>query len=140
KVGSYVPRVEGKDVRTVETFEVYGPMALAGIKGLNATTEDRTIRLVLQRGMDRSRVNAEVNPAASTFASIRHGAYRLLLTRWQDVLREVAAASIPNWLNARPRELWKPLLILATVADLESGLGIRADLLALASEHVENQD
>lgn len=141
KAGGAVHRVEGRDTRTVEPFAVYASMALAGIKGLNATTEDRCLRVTLQRGIDPARVNAEVDPGAPAFASIRAGAYRLLLSRWREVQARAATILFPDWLNARPRELWKPLLVLASIADEESnGLGIEHDLLALAREHIEDRD
>ncbi|HAM58046.1 MAG TPA: hypothetical protein DCQ64_22585, partial [Candidatus Rokubacteria bacterium] len=81
KRGATVPRVEGDRPRRVEFFDVFTPIALAGIRGLHATTEDRCLPLVMQRGSDRARVNAEVNPEAPALARIRDGCYRLLLTR-----------------------------------------------------------
>ena len=110
-----MPRVEGDRARRVEFFDVFTPMALAGIRGLHATTEDRCLPLVMQRGTDRARVNAEVNPEAPALARIRDGCYRLLLTR----SAALAAVPLPAWLNARARELWRPLLALAHVADQE---------------------
>jgi hypothetical protein len=48
---------------------------------------------------------------------------------------------LPEWLNARARELWRPLLALAAAADAEvEGFDLTTDLLALAREHVEDRD
>lgn len=140
KAGGTVPRCEGERVKHVELFEVYSPMALAAIRPLPAVTEDRAIPLVLQRGADRRRINAELNPVASEFARIRAGCYRLLLTRWREVGEAYKTLELPPWLNARARELWKSLLAIAAVADRENGLQLTPDLLALARRHVEDRE
>jgi hypothetical protein len=141
KRGATVPRVEGDRTRQVQFFSVYTPVALAGIRALNATTEDRCIPLVMQRGLDPLRINAEVSPTAPSLARIRDGCYRLLLARSDEVHAALGDVPLPAWLSARPRELWRPLLALAYVADQEDGaFGVAADLLALAREHVEDRE
>jgi hypothetical protein len=141
KLGGAVPRVEGKDERRIESFSVFAPLALAAIKAPNATTEDRCIPLVMQRGTDRARINSEVDSRAETFGALRAGCYRLFLTRWRDVLTAYETAPLPDWLNSRTRELWHPLLAIAAAADTElDGLDLTSDLLALAQEHVEDRD
>jgi hypothetical protein len=140
KAGATVPRVEGDKARRVELFSVYSPMALAGIRGLNSITESRCIPLVLTRGTDRDRVNREVDLEAPLYRAIRDLAHRLLLLRWRDVATAYQKAELPTWLNARARELWKPLLAVAAVADSENGLKVTADLLALARDHVRDRD
>lgn len=139
KAGATVPRCEGKEQKRVEAFQVYAPLGLAAIRSVNGTTEDRCIPLVLTRGLDPAHINAEVDPADDTFTTIRSGCYRLLLTRWRAV-REAAALTPPDWLVARARELWKPLLAIAAVADQESGLEITRDLLRLARDHVADRE
>lgn len=140
KAGATVPRCEGKEQKRVESFQVYAPLALAAIRSVNGTTEDRCIPLVLTRGLDPAHINAEVDPADDTFTTIRSGCYRLLLTRWPAVQEAVAALTPPDWLVARARELWKPLLAIAAVADQESGLEITRDLLRLARDHVADRE
>ncbi len=130
--GGAVDRVEGQEERRVVSFEVYAPMALAGIRGLNATTEERAISLVMQRGTDPSRLNADVNPADPEWARIRAGCYCLALTRFQVVRGAYEGLGCPEWLVGRERELWRPLLAIAELADQEEGLEIREDLLKLA--------
>ena len=140
KVGGSVPRCEGEKKKQVESFRVYAPIALAAIRGVNATTEDRCIPLVLQRGTNPARINAEVDPADEIFAQIRAGCYRLLLMNWKKVQDTYRNITLPPWLNGRARELWKPILTIAEVADCENGLAIKPDLLALAREHVADRD
>jgi hypothetical protein len=140
KAGGSVPRCEGDKVRRVELYQVFSPLALAAIKSVNAVTEDRCIPVVMQRGLDRAVLNREVDLAAAEYRQIRSGCHRLLLTRWRDVQDEYVRISLPEWLNARARELWKPLLTIAALADRGNGLKATTDLLALAKEHVENRD
>lgn len=140
KFGGSVPRCEGERTKRVELFDVYAPLALAAIRHVNAVTEDRCIPLVLQRGTDRRRLNAEADPTVPVFAQIRSGCYRLLLTRWAEVRETYRTVILPEWLNARARELWRPLLAVASVADRENGLLLTPDLLALAREHVQDRD
>jgi len=140
KAGGSVPRCEGEKTKRVELFEVYSPMALAAIKNLNAVTEDRCIPLVLQRGAAREKLNREVELSAPIFGRIRSGCYRLLLTRWRAVREAYQTVPLPTWLNGRARELWRPLLAVAAVADAENGLQLGPDLQALAREHVQDRD
>lgn len=131
KAGGRVPRCEG-DSHTIKSWAVYCPVALAGIASLNRVTEDRAITLVLSRGSDKAKLNAEVDPEDIRFAEIRDLGYRLALTRWQDIADTVRTPELPDWLVARERELWKPLLAVAHLADQEAGLGLVADLLDMA--------
>lgn len=139
KAGGVVPRVEGKEQKRVECFEVYSPLALAAIRSLNPTTEDRCLSLVLQRGGDPRRINTEVDLHDQAFAAIRAGCYRLLLTKWSTLRDASEGMDLPRWLNGRARELWKPLITLAMVADQEDGLALTPDLLALARDHVADR-
>ena len=139
KAGGAVPRCEGERTKRVELFEVYAPAALAAIRSLNTVTEDRAIPVTMQRGSDSSKLNVEVNPADPLYARIRSGSYRLLLERWRTVQSAYESTALPSWLNGRARELWRPLLAVAAVVDVENGLALTADLHALAREHVEDR-
>jgi hypothetical protein len=131
KRGAYVDRCEGEDHR-VRSFAVYCPMALAGIKGVNATTEDRSIAVVMTRGADPARLNQEVDLEDSIWGMIRGSCYRLALTRWREVREIQKLVTLPAWLQARERELWGPLLAVGALADREENLGASEDLLQLA--------
>lgn len=134
KAGGRVDRCEG-DEHTLRSYAVFTPIALAGITGLNRVTQDRAITLVLTRGRDPSRLNADVDPGDSRFAEIRDLCYRLTLLRWREVRAACEALDLPGWLVARERELWRPLLVVATLAEREAGdLNLVADLLTLARE------
>lgn len=119
KAGGWAPRCD-KETLCVGTFDVYGPLALGRIKGLNVVTESRAISLVMQRGTDRAKMNAEVYPDSDDFRAIRCQVYRLALERFRDVATTAATLADPPWMVGRERELWRPLLILAHLADSES--------------------
>jgi len=139
KAGGTVARCEGEKKKRVESFNVYAPLALAAIKTVNATTEDRCIPLTLQRGSDRARINAEIDLRAPIFGQIRSGCYGLLLIHWREVEDAYRQVDFPDWLNGRARELWRPLFALGSLADQENGLALTPDLLALAKEHVDSR-
>jgi len=138
KAGGRVDRCEGDD-RLVKSYSVYCPVALAGITGLNRVTEDRAITLVLSRGTDARRLNAEVNPTDARFAEISDVCFRLALLRHREVLDSARAFTLPEWLVGRKRELWLPLLAVAHLADQEGDLGLVGDLLSLAEQQGEER-
>lgn len=140
KVGGTVPRCEGERTKLVQLFNVYAPLGLAAIRTVNSVTENRCIPLVLQRGVDPAKLNREVDPSAPVFARIRAGGYRLLLTRWREVGESYQTVALPSWLNSRARELWKPLLAVAALADRDNGFSVTPDLLTLARAHVKDRE
>jgi hypothetical protein len=139
KAGGRVPRCEGDKTITIKSWSVFCPLAFGGIKGLNRTTEDRAITLPLVRGKDPGKINAEVDPTDPHFAAIRDLGYRLALLRWQEVATTARTLPLPGWLMARERELWKPLFVVAHLADREGNLGLVDDLLRMAREQGEER-
>ncbi len=119
KRGGQVPRCD-KETLQVGTFDVYGPLVLGSIKGLKDVTESRAISFVMQRGSDRAKLNAEVAPDSDEFQAIRCQLHRLALERFRDVAATRMALSDPPWLVGRERELWRPLLCPAHLADTDS--------------------
>ncbi len=138
KAGGRVDRCEGDD-HQVRSYAVYCPVALAGITGLNRVTEDRAITMVLTKGMDPLRLNADVNPDDPRFAQLRDVCFRLALLRRREVAEAYKEYRLPEWLLGRERELWLPLLAVASLADREAELGALEDLLALAKEQGEER-
>jgi hypothetical protein len=96
-------------------FNVFTPVALAGIGSLADTIEDRAIKLPMQRqgpGARKTRLRMrEVRP------SIEESKRRAI--RWStDNAGAIAAArpALPEWLDDRACELWEPLLAVADAA------------------------
>jgi len=139
KQGGTVARVEGEE-RQVVSYPVYAPMSLAGIKGLNAVTEDRAIVVVMQRSRDAQRLNAQVLPDDPDWGQLRAWGYRLALTRFQEVRRAYEVVQLPAWLVGRERELWAALFAIGELVDQEGQLGLCDDLRVLARSQAEERD
>ncbi|MGH7533987.1 MAG: hypothetical protein ACREMG_00230, partial [Gemmatimonadales bacterium] len=117
--GGMVDRCEGES-REPRTFAVYAPLTLGSIKALKAVTETRAISLVMTRGTDRGKLNAEADPDGPPFVAVRDLVHRLALERFRDVAVTVQDLGDPPWLVARERQLWRPLLVIAHLADREA--------------------
>lgn len=144
KTGIRVPRTEEIDgVRTVKDYDVYAPIALAGIKGLNHVTADRSITVMLQKGHDKHRVNAEVNPESPVFTEVRAMGYRLALTGGEKIRQAVAMVTAKQdlfkHLSGRPLELYRPLIALALLASAAGETGFMTDLNLLVTEDAEDE-
>ncbi len=145
KRGGWAPRCDKQTLR-VGTFDVYAPVVLGSIKALNLVTESRAISLVMQRGTDRAKVNAEVHPDSEEFRAIRCHLSRLVLERFRDVANAAATLADPYWLIGRERELWRPLMVLARLADNEladsepvGALHLTANLRQVAKAQTEDR-
>lgn len=131
KRGAQVDRCLG-DNHELRSFDVYSPISLGGISGLNSVTEDRALTIVTVRGKDRSRINCEVISDDSLFQEIRNCCYRLILSRFLHVQEVRQGLVLPDWLTGRHRELYMPLLAIATLAESEGTTSLKEDLLSLA--------
>lgn len=116
KKGGCVDRCVGDDHR-VTPFEVFAPMAMAGIHGLNSVMESRAISLLMERGRVDEKVNRSVDSQSPVYAPIRTSCYRLALSRFQQVISTKKTVPMPAWLRARQRELFHPLMTIAWLAD-----------------------
>ena len=132
KRGATVPRCEGES-HEIRFFEVYSPKAIAGIKPLGDVMEDRSIVIIMTKpDANDNRQNMEVVVTDSVWQTIRNGFYRLPFDYRDKVMS--TTVSLPEWLRARDRELWSPLLKLAAIIDDESGLALHADILGVAKD------
>lgn len=132
KANGAVDRVSGQNYDQIKTFHVYSPIANAGIAGLNATTESRCITILMTQGTTKDKVNREVITSDPAFAEVRNRCYRHALTHFRDVKHSFETVELPDWLTGRHRELYKPLIAMAHLADQEAGEGWVNSLLALA--------
>lgn len=122
KKGGTVSRCEGPNYQLKE-YEVYSPKVLAGIKGLGDVLEDRCISLVMLRPpLGDSRQNQPVKLEDPAWGLIREGFINLTLKysgKLLELLKDQNSLEklIPDWLNARDRELWFSLVLLADQVD-----------------------
>ncbi|MEN3059579.1 MAG: hypothetical protein ABC542_02750 [Candidatus Methanosuratincola petrocarbonis] len=122
KKGSLVYRVE-KDSheRLIPVgFEIYAPKILANIGGIEDILESRCITIVTKRGLDTDKINSEIIDSDPIWQEIRDDLHAFYL----DHARELEATyqrlndeEVLKGINARDRELWKPLYVLARFFD-----------------------
>jgi Protein of unknown function (DUF3631) len=123
--GATVPRLEkrGEQFVTVR-HEVFCPRALAGIKGLRDTLEDRSIQIFMvrrKRSEAIERITIETDAEAAT---IRDLCALACLDGFQDIATAYEGAAavlvhrVPN-LDDRAVDLWAPLFAIAVAADAE---------------------
>jgi hypothetical protein len=115
-------------------------VTVGSIKGLKGVTESRCISLVMTRGTNRNKLNLDVDPEDPAFRAVRGLLYRVTLERFRDVA--VAAASLPDpaWLVARERQLWRPLLVLAHLADEDTGGKLNLQTTVRGMARAQGQD
>jgi len=139
KLGAMVPRCVGDDYH-IKHFDVYSPKCLAGINGLGDVTEDRCITVVMARPpYSDTRQNTAVNPKDPAWGKIRDGFYRLPFDYASKITTDFDNLKLPHWLAARDRELWGPLLQIATIVDDErrDKKNLFDSLLGLAKKSVK---
>ncbi|MDR0476637.1 MAG: DUF3631 domain-containing protein [Desulfobulbaceae bacterium] len=109
-----VIRCEG-DNHVVRTFNTFGPKAIAGIGTPAETIVDRSIILELRRRKDNEPVARLDETDPESWAALRSR-----LRRFSDDNREKVQAArpmLPDALNDRERDNWRPLLAIAELAD-----------------------
>lgn len=116
--GNGVPRVT-LEPRNVEFFNVFGPLALAGIDKHNMpdTIADRSIVIRLKRRRDEP-----VEPFRLRKNSAEGHALRDKLEQWAksvlDKAKCAADINFPVGIEDRNQDIWEPLFIVADVADV----------------------
>jgi hypothetical protein len=144
KIGATVPRTEGDSRRVVVPYEVYGPIAIAGIHGLDAVLADRSITVLMQRGIDKARINSEVVLSEPVWSHVRAMCYRLALARSESVITalDVVRARQDTFtiLSGRVLELYRPLIALAVLASGEGNNSFLSDLSVLVQADVDARD
>lgn len=124
----------------VERFDSYSPKAFAGIRPLNDTTKSRCISVQMLPVKNREKFNREINLSDSTLTEIRDQLYIHLLSDFKDVLKTYQNIKSPHMnLNGRDWEIWKPILTLAQLIDLDLFKGMTGFALNL-TEQRKSQD
>jgi hypothetical protein len=144
KAGATVPRTEGDSKREVVLYNVYAPLALAGIAGLHDVMADRAITVEMQRGIAKARINAEVVPDDPVYSRIRAMGYRLALTGAPDVVKglDVIRERQDTFtvLEGRPLELYRPLLALGVEASTSGDASFLRDLSVIVQEDASTRE
>ena len=97
---------------TVQAFEFWCPMLLAGIRRLADTVQDRSIVLKMQRARPGELRHRLIN---GTSPKLRDAQRKLI--RWAQDLEELDLDPVvPRFLHNREADLWRPLFALAADA------------------------
>jgi hypothetical protein len=126
--GGSVPRLEKTATGSFQevSFETYCPRAIAGIKKLADTLEDRSIIIGMQRKLAREKTE-RFSPTRldGTAQHLRDRCYLWALTHAQDLheVYEVADTTFSDldFLDDRARDLWEPLVSITAIADVTRG-------------------
>ena len=111
KALSNVMRTEGEERKYVKHFNIFGPKVFASINYPNDIMLDRCIIINLVRGTSE-KVNLEPR---ETFQDLRDRLYLTLFYYFDEVYNLRGRDDYENpLLMARERELWRPLLVVAT--------------------------
>jgi hypothetical protein len=136
KKGTYVYRTEKNEdgIHTPVPYDPYSPKAIANIKGIEDILEDRTLPIILKRGLNQEIMNREVPLTDPLWVELRDKLTRFYLQEWRTVDEAYAFitnSSVVSAVNAssvvilegkksletrvfvgRDWELWKPLFSL----------------------------
>jgi hypothetical protein len=142
--GGSVPRMErtaAGNYREV-SYDTYCPRAMAGIKKLVETLEDRAIQIIMQRKLKRETVERFSPPRlADETQRLRDRCYLWALIHAKIVAELYDGADqtfeeIPE-LDDRARDLWEPLFSLVSAAEMSrdtEALPLTRDLISLAKD------
>lgn len=145
KKGGVIDRCSGPN-HEVKTFDVYRPIALAGIEGIADTLADRCFMIPMKRATKRPpRLNlrkmekeiTEIRAGLSTW--FQNQEHLDLIRKTYDKLPD----AIPDlaWYDDRLQDVAEPLFLIATLADqMTPGSNLKIDFLealAKVSEHRE---
>ncbi len=118
-------KLDGKR-REVESFDVYGPKAIAGIGDLPPTVADRSIPIRLRR-------RASDEPVARFRRRTAEAEAKPLAYPWHD-LRITTEVPVPDELPDRAADSWEPLLAIADAAGGTWPKRARDSAIALSAE------
>lgn len=128
-------RVEGERVKRPKSYTTFSPKIFANISGIEDVLEDRTIPLILLRGLNREVLNREPDVESDVWPDIRNILYRLFLENFDSVCSIYAVCSVSlNDINldARERELWLPIFALVEWLEQKGVKNLRGLIKAFA--------
>lgn len=135
KRGNTISRVNKDKGMTVEFFEVFLPVALSNVKGMDDILSSRSIQLIMRRSINKRITQRTYRPTDPVWAELRNQQYVCALQNWRLV--KEALDSFNEELYSREFELWLPLLSVAKIALPEDRYGA---LVAYAQKSGQNKN
>lgn len=114
KRGNTISRVNKDKGMTVEFFEVFMPVALSNVKGMDDVLGSRSIQLIMRRSIDKTITRSTYKPTEAIWKDLRDQLYISTLQNWELV--RTAHDSFSEDLFSREFELWLPVLSIGKVA------------------------
>lgn len=108
---------------TTKWYHVYSPTRIASINGLYGATESRAITQIHSKNPDkdnRGERDPEDDFEHKKWKDIRNLCYRWALTNWQEVHNAYHVFVNETKLKKRDFQIWKPLLVIASVLDKDT--------------------
>jgi len=118
-------------------FDAYAPKIFSGIKGLAPTLASRCIPIVMIRSQDKELMNREIKAKDPRFQEIRDDLYILMMTHFKDVQGSYDTISDKEILG-REWELWKPILSLSLLIDMDLFRDMRS--MAIESQKEKREE
>jgi len=121
---------------TVESFDVYCPKIIAGIKGLEDVLESRCIKFPMLKTFDKEKANRDISESGEDWEYFRHLLYSFGLTfagEINDIYINDPETRNIRAVYGREGELWRPLLSIAKVLDNNGCDGLFGWLREVAS-------
>jgi hypothetical protein len=137
-----VPRTEKRDGEFVNiNYPIYSPKVLASISKIDDTTEDRCFRIAMMRKKKGEKPNRfDPHSQEEELRQLREDLYLFALKNAEEISRIYNQASTvmgehTKSLDDRARDIWEPLLSIASFIDMAAGdinLPIYWELVGLA--------
>jgi hypothetical protein len=138
KKSGVVQRTEkdSKDRFIVKNFEVYSPKMLGNIFGLEDILEDRCIKIIMKRTLNKEIGEKEIYENDSTWQQTRDKCYVFALENWKEIKEIYETLPNETKLSNREWELWHPLLSIAAFINKE----VYERLVKLAEQKAEEKE
>lgn len=134
KQGMSVPRCERDGTnghQMVVRYDPYSPKIIAGTKPLEPALASRAIQMVMLRSQNANVANREINSEGNEWSDVRSILYPAALCAMPQVQEGIDAFDCKEVLG-RDAEVWRPLLVVAKIADPTGTL--YAEVLTFAKE------
>ena len=128
-----------KDTMKVEGYNLYSPKALGHISFFDDVLEDRCIKILMKRTMNKEIQNNYPNINNPIFAEIRNIAYRTFLENANNINSwcNIAAESMPVF--GREKLLWLPLMTMAIMLESFGAIGLRDAVIVYSKASHEDR-
>jgi len=139
KRGGKATRLEpvGDTYRPVE-FSVYGPKAMACIKGLPEALASRCIQIIMFRAPSGApQPRRRIDKHAERWRALRADLHALALNHGPTLLELAEREDVCPQMSGRQYELWQPILSLAAWVEAAGAEGLLDAMQAFALESVE---